>query len=149
MGYKGVLSDFGANAFMGRFSVTEQAINTIYLLGEHPDVLCAEIIRNKTIKVFGERERSRTPASSTNDEPISTTSEPMDIDYDLSASQQALPYPQSPIFQSSTELSQLVFLVGHVALKQIVHLEILEAAWKKKKGKKDGKFQQIWIVGYI
>ncbi|CAG8538023.1 18250_t:CDS:10, partial [Racocetra fulgida] len=32
--------------------VKEQAINTIYLLGEHPDILCAEIIKHKTASVF-------------------------------------------------------------------------------------------------
>ncbi|RIB02109.1 non-SMC mitotic condensation complex subunit 1-domain-containing protein [Gigaspora rosea] len=34
------------------FAVAEQAINTIYLLGEHPDILCGEIIKHKTASVF-------------------------------------------------------------------------------------------------
>ncbi|KAI8140581.1 armadillo-type protein [Fennellomyces sp. T-0311] len=111
------------------FSMTEQAINAIYMLGEHPDVLCGEIIRNKTIKVFGERARSESPPDE----------DAMEVDYDMSISQQALPYPANPIHQSAMELSQLLFMVGHVALKQIVHLEIIEAAWKKKKAKTDDK----------
>ncbi|KAI9311766.1 non-SMC mitotic condensation complex subunit 1-domain-containing protein [Dichotomocladium elegans] len=118
------------------FSVTEEALNTIYLLGEHPDILCAEIIRNKTVRVLGERGRSETPLS-TDD-----AAEAMDIDYDMSMSQQAFPIPKEPVFQSSTELSQLVFLVGHVALKQIVHLEFVEAAWKKISAKKNGEFEK-------
>ncbi|KAI7859019.1 armadillo-type protein [Circinella umbellata] len=120
------------------FSMTEQAINAIYMLGEHPDVLCAEIIRDKTIKVFGgDRSRSETPLSSPDDTNSNNTGTQMEIDYDMSLSQQVLPYPQNPIHQSAMELSQLLFMVGHVALKQIVHLEIIEAAWKKKKTKSD------------
>ncbi|CAG8800356.1 832_t:CDS:1, partial [Gigaspora rosea] len=34
------------------FAVAEQAINTIYLLGEHSDILCGEIIKHKTASVF-------------------------------------------------------------------------------------------------
>ncbi|KAG1218751.1 hypothetical protein G6F68_021518 [Rhizopus microsporus] len=57
----------------------------------------------------------------------------------MSQLQQNLPFPQNSIHQSSTELAQLLFMVGHVALKQIVHLEIVESAWKNKKSQKDGK----------
>ncbi|KAG0193993.1 Condensin complex subunit [Apophysomyces sp. BC1034] len=114
------------------YSMTEQAINAIYLLGEHPDVLCAEIIKEKTMKVFGQN-KPDAPATTETDLP----GESMDVDYDVSMSQQVLPVPQRPLHQSSSELSQLLFIVGHVALKQVVHLEIVEAAWKRKKTKTD------------
>lgn len=46
---------------------------------------------------------------------------------------------KTPSFEtcSSFLLSKLIFLVGHVAIKQIVHLEIIEAAWKRQKAAED------------
>ena len=38
---------------------------------------------------------------------------------------------------NSFHLSQLVFLVGHVALKHIVHLELVEREWKRRKEEDD------------
>lgn len=34
------------------------------------------------------------------------------------------------------ELSQMVFVVGHVAIKQIVFLELVEREWKRQKDEK-------------
>jgi condensin complex subunit 1 len=121
------------------FGLAEQAINTIFLLCKNPESLCEDIIRDKTNKVFGVREEvsmsaSPMPGSDLNS---STQIDSTLMDYDLSMTQQALPFPQHPIYQSSIELSQLFFLVGHVALKEIVHLEIVESAWKRKKSKKE------------
>ncbi|EPB86159.1 hypothetical protein HMPREF1544_07061 [Mucor circinelloides 1006PhL] len=116
------------------FSLAEQAINTIFLLCKHPESLCEEIIREKTSKVFGVKEISVGPSSS----PLNESTAPAEssfIEYDMT--QQALPFPQHPIYQNPMELSQLFFLVGHVALKEIVHLEIVEAAWKRKKSEKE------------
>ena len=35
------------------------------------------------------------------------------------------------------ELSQLLFVVGHVAIKQIVFLELVEREWKRQKHEKE------------
>ncbi|KAF7729652.1 Condensin complex subunit [Apophysomyces ossiformis] len=121
------------------YSMAEQAINTIYLLGEHPDVLCAEIIKTKTTKVFGQGTPDPQNTSEGGGAGGELLGESMDVDYDVSMSQQVLPVPQQPLHQSSSELSQLLFIVGHVALKQVVHLEIVEAAWKRKKAKADAE----------
>lgn len=106
------------------------------MLCEHPETLCQQLIYQKTVKVFGDRELTPSfPDTATN-------AESMILDYDMSQVQQNLPFPQNPVHQSSMELSQLFFMVGHVALKQIVHLEIIESAWKKKRSQKlekDGK----------
>jgi condensin complex subunit 1 len=127
--------------YKNRFSLAEQAVNTIYLLCENPEILCEDIIRVKTIKVFdikGPDSSNPSPSPFGGDFPSSTQqTENTFLDYDLSMTQQALPFPQHPVHTSSTELSQLIFLVGHVALKQIVHLEIIESAWKRKKSKKE------------
>ncbi|KAI9481172.1 MAG: non-SMC mitotic condensation complex subunit 1-domain-containing protein [Benjaminiella poitrasii] len=121
------------------FSFAEQAINTIYLLCKNPETLCEEIIRNKTNNVFGMKDISASPIPSTEATTQNDTSTIME--FDLSMTQQALPFPQHPIYQNPIELSQLFFLVGHVALKEIVHLEIVEAAWKRKKSMKESKSQ--------
>ena len=39
--------------------------------------------------------------------------------------------------KSSIALSQLLFMVGHIAIKQIVHLEICEQEFKKRKAEKE------------
>lgn len=121
------------------FSLAEQAINTIFLLCKHPESLCEEILREKTAKVFGVKEAKINPSTpSMNDS--STPLESTFMEYDMT--QQALPFPQHPIYQKPMELSQLFFLVGHIALKEIVHLEIVEAAWKRKKSEKEKDKQQ-------
>ena len=35
-----------------RFGMAEQAINTIYLLGEQPDLLCSDMLKHLTANVF-------------------------------------------------------------------------------------------------
>ncbi|CAG8517034.1 9868_t:CDS:10 [Cetraspora pellucida] len=100
------------------FAVAEQAINTIYLLGEHPDILCAEIIKHKTAFVFD----LKVPKA-----------DDMDIDGDnfLPDQEQFMTHP--------LQLSQLIFIVGHVAIKHIVHLEFIEDEWKRRKAEAESK----------
>ncbi|KAF3912955.1 hypothetical protein ABW21_db0205302 [Orbilia brochopaga] len=90
------------------FSLAEQAVNAIYALSQHPDVLATEIIRRKTKNVFS-------------------------IDR-LASENQSTP---SGFLESQSngniKLSQLLFLVGHVAIKQIVHLELHELDFKRRK----------------
>lgn len=122
------------------FGMAEQAINTIYALGEHPDTLCNDIIKNLARRVFGstrsgsvsQEERSKSPNDMDEDGPNATP----DIE--------ATPRPQSTQrFTSSSdigeafELSQLLFIVGHVAIKQIVYLELVEREWKRQKDEKE------------
>jgi RsiW-degrading membrane proteinase PrsW (M82 family) len=47
------------------------------------------------------------------------------------------------VYTDSVRLSQLCSILGHVAIKHIVHLEIIEAAWKRKKRKADG---WLWFL---
>lgn len=75
------------------YSVAEAALNAIYKISSHPDVVCSDIIKKKTEAVF----------SDISDE------------------------------TSIISLSQLLFIVGHVAIKTIVHLEKMEAQFKKRK----------------
>lgn len=79
--------------------MAEQAINAIYLLASHPDVLCGEIVKEKTRTVF--QREAQVPAT-----PKSTE---MDEAETPSTSFRGL--------SSVRSLSQLLFIVGHVASK--------------------------------
>lgn len=129
------------------YGVAEQAINAIYTLSRHPDVLCSEIIRRKTRAVFA-RPGSRASSRPTS-RPVSrdetgaapspaSSAEPGDADPTLAATQQPAASPTKKQNKDSTVgLSQLLFIVGHVAVKQIVHLELCELDFKRRKQEKE------------
>ncbi|KAF2108665.1 armadillo-type protein [Lophiotrema nucula] len=110
------------------FGVAEQAISAIYVLSKHPDVLCSEILRRKTKHVFAPQPTSAAPEAEDNSRPGS----PMEIDP---------PAPVQPTKKQNPALalSQLLFIVGHVAIKQIVHLELCELEFKRRKADKEKK----------
>lgn len=116
------------------FGMAEQAINTIYALAEKPDQLCDAIIRNLTKRAFGKKDAS--PVDPNVDDP-----DRMDED------KEPTPQPELGSMQEGTqnssiggdrgdtfELSQLLFVVGHVAIKHIAHLELVERELKRQKG---------------
>ncbi|KAH8789906.1 armadillo-type protein [Hyaloscypha sp. PMI_1271] len=105
------------------YGVAEQAISAIYTLSNHPDTLCSEILRRKTRHVFAQR-TAKTP-------------EP-----EQEATQLQSPPPEpttetEPKLKGSAALSQLLFIVGHVAIKQIVHLELCELDFKRRKAESE------------
>ncbi|KPA40752.1 condensin complex subunit 1 [Fusarium langsethiae] len=119
------------------YGVAEQAISAIYAVSKHPDTLCSDLIRRKAKQVFGQ---SRSPPSS---QPNSRPG----------SSDEAKPVPMEDIIQTQLQsqsqgekskkrdnaiaLSQLLFIVGHVAIKQIVHLELCELDFKRRKQEKE------------
>ncbi|GAB0134467.1 hypothetical protein EsDP_00002838 [Epichloe bromicola] len=111
------------------YGVAEQAINAIYAISKHPDVLCSEIIRRKTKHVFAQSRPASRPTS--RDE----TKVP-----DMIANQtmnQPIPVDKPKTRDNAVNLSQLLFIVGHVAIKQIVHLELCELDFKRRKQEKE------------
>jgi condensin complex subunit 1 len=105
------------------YGVAEQAISAIYALSKHPDTLCSEILQRKTRHVF--KKRTSDPAT-----PEETSGAP------------PTPPPESQEGPESEQkgsiaLSQLLFIVGHVAIKQIVHLELCELDFKRRKNEKE------------
>lgn len=107
------------------YGVAEQAINAIYALAKHPDALCSDIVRRKTKYVFKPHITPRSTPSSDFGETRPRTPE------DLNDSSQ--PTQKS----SSVGLSQLLFIVGHIAIKQIVHLELCELEFKRRKAEQE------------
>jgi condensin complex subunit 1 len=121
------------------FGMAEQAINTIYALGERPDELCDPIIKNLTRRAF--RQRAPAEDATTEKEPDSmeedAPQEPQETPSAANASQG--PQSSSKNFDSGEafELSQLLFVVGHVAIKHIAYLELVERELKRQKGDKE------------
>jgi len=109
------------------FGVAEQALGAIYALAKHPDTLCSEIIRRKTKAVFSKPKAPEAdPDAMEVDTPASPT-EPAQVDANC-----------KPVSSTAT-LSQLLFIVGHIAIKQIVHLELCEQDFKRRKSDKESK----------
>ncbi|KAF5389534.1 hypothetical protein D9757_004200 [Collybiopsis confluens] len=100
------------------FGLAEQAINTIYELGQQPDAFCGDIIKQMTTRVFKPKEGLQTP--------------PRDLN---AIDEDALENPSQSTEDKgdSFELAQLLFVVGHVAIKQIAYLELVEREMKKQK----------------
>ncbi|KAF1988786.1 condensin [Aulographum hederae CBS 113979] len=109
------------------FGMAEQAISAIYVLSKHPDTLCSDILKRKTKHVF----TVKRPKSSGSDV----------IMGDAEDTQCATPVAEEQEKESGPRpamlLSQLLFAVGHVAIKQIVHLEACEMDFKRRKAEKE------------
>ncbi|OSD04955.1 hypothetical protein PYCCODRAFT_1385425, partial [Trametes coccinea BRFM310] len=143
------------------FPMAEQAINTIYALGERPDVLCGSLIKNLAKRVFGKKAAMAASASQGETNPDAMDEDEEDADVDASQmpaspSKSSLLSPSKSQSQAggskdvgdAFELSQLLFVVGHVAIKQIVFLELVEREWKRQKHEKEmGTYPQIGGAG--
>jgi condensin complex subunit 1 len=114
------------------FGVAEQAISAIYALSKHPDTLCSDILRRKTKSVFQPQVLSRPTTSASGDEPSSMPSPP--AEEEEAPKELAKPATKQ---KPAMALSQLLFVVGHVAIKQIVHLELCEQDFKRRKAEKE------------
>ncbi|KAL2258201.1 hypothetical protein VTK26DRAFT_8581 [Humicola hyalothermophila] len=127
------------------YGVAEQAINAIYALSRHPDVLCSELIRRRTRAVFGRQSSRPSPRPGSRDEtqpmPSPAASSEVGAQGDATMLGSQDPASSSPSKKQSKEsavgLSQLLFIVGHVAIKQIVHLELCELDFKRRKQEKE------------
>jgi hypothetical protein len=132
--------------------MAEQAINTIYVLGEQPDALCSTIMREMTTKVFGksfvqeslgdndtskqasEEERAEEADGAATSPDGSPSLQPSDGSPDLRATSVV---PQTPGYESQPadafQLAQAVFVAGHCAVKHLIHLELVERDHKRRK----------------
>lgn len=103
------------------YGVAEQAIGAVYTLSKHPDVLCSDILRRKTRSIFQPQTPSPAPAEGEDQRPETASSD----------NQSARPKT------TSSALSQLLFVVGHIAIKQIVHIELCEHDFKRRKAEQE------------
>lgn len=124
--------------------MAEQAVNTIYNLSEHPDVLCNDLIKHLARRAFEPKEK---PSQTEESREKTPTQDAMDEDAVLNAGDETTIAPSQPARSpqptspgdggDAFELSQLLFVVGHVAVKQIVYLELVEREWKRQKDEKE------------
>ncbi|KAI1486663.1 condensin component [Biscogniauxia mediterranea] len=127
------------------YGVAEQAINAIYALAKHPDSLCSGIIRRRTKAVFaaqkspfGSRPVSRDQDPTVAQGGMTQNLNTMALDAPTQTINQSSPEPPvEPKQKAAIALSQLLFIVGHVAIKQIVHLELCELDFKRRKQEKE------------
>ncbi|EXJ89807.1 condensin complex subunit 1 [Capronia epimyces CBS 606.96] len=118
------------------YGMAEQAIGAIYVLSDHPDELCSEVLRQKTRLVF-----QQTKHLSSLSQPSSPEPDAMEVDggeegpnsETLSEPEEQAPASETSGEKPSIALSQLLFTVGHIAIKQIVHLELCELDFKRRK----------------
>ncbi|TYJ51842.1 hypothetical protein B9479_007560 [Cryptococcus floricola] len=140
------------------FAMAEQAINTIYLLGEQPDGLCGQIVKNLTRRVYEGQKKEAAVAAEKGAEPVTEeqgqgqegvegeeAAPDEEAAVEASEAPEAPETPATPVVDaqedtpgstSSFRLAQLVFSVGHVAIKHIVYLELVEREFKRRKDEK-------------
>ncbi|XP_031564431.1 condensin complex subunit 1-like [Actinia tenebrosa] len=91
--------------------MAEQAINVIYALSEHPDTICEEIIRKIAVCLIDKETRQS---------PIPEDGQDTQTQDEASGPQNGLITIRSC---HSTMLARFLHLSGHVALRQLVHLD--------------------------
>ncbi|KAJ2060006.1 condensin complex non-SMC subunit Cnd1 [Coemansia sp. S146] len=110
------------------FPAAEQALNTIYALGEKPDALGARIIRAQAGLVQGLLTLSKADIARQVDDFS------MDVDgEDEADTPGADTEPPARKLVDPWDLTRMVFIVGHIAIKEIVLLESIEAELKRRK----------------
>lgn len=119
------------------YGVAEQAIGAIYTLSKHPDIICSEIVRRKTKQVFQRQAQPKQDA----DGDTEMTDDPPEEEEEVE-SKEELKSSQKP----TIALAQLLFIVGHVAIKQIVHLELCELDFKRRKAEADKEKEKPAVV---
>ncbi|PIA18386.1 ARM repeat-containing protein [Coemansia reversa NRRL 1564] len=108
------------------FPAAEQALNAIYALAEKPDALAVRIVRAQAQLVQGLLKASKDNAAN----------EDTSMDVDDEGPSQDL---STPKLVDPWDLSRLVFIVGHLAIKEIVLLESVEAELKRRKNEEEPK----------
>lgn len=128
------------------FSMAEQAINTIYVLGEQPDSLATSIIRDLTKRLFGntvdapesaQAKKSTSPEATV--EPAETLNKDETVAPEASESSAASPPPSGPQMADAFQLAQLLYTAGHVSVRQLLHLELAEREFKRRKAELEKK----------
>lgn len=147
--------------------MAEQVINAIYALAEHPDALCNDVIKKLTVRTFdrpkkavekqteerGDDNESGVCLDAPEDYPENTTEDDVSM---MDATQPlATQAPtqedddQNKDLGDAFELAQLLFVVGHVAIKHIVFLELVEREWKRQKDEKQAGWSTFVFMVYF
>jgi condensin complex subunit 1 len=122
------------------FGLAEQVVNTVYALGEHPDIFCNELIKKLSVRAFARRQRAapdlQDKETGPGEDPDAMNEDEPEVPSQMENSKdstQNSPSPADKDLGDAFELSQLLFVVGHVAIKHIVFLELVERELKRQK----------------
>ncbi|KAI8802939.1 armadillo-type protein [Cladochytrium replicatum] len=127
------------------FGMAEQALNTIYLLCDQPDRLCGAMLQRLAGEIFSVRSAPQKDLDAMveklSDMELAsqkTVDEEGEDDEDgdnLSPEGSVGTADKAGKAAEAVRLAKLCFLIGQVAIKQIVHLEAIDSDWKRKKAK--------------
>ncbi|XP_048728818.2 condensin complex subunit 1-like isoform X3 [Ostrea edulis] len=103
----------------------EQAVNVIYKLAEHPDIICGDIIKALAKEVIKAEKLNQTLSEENLMEEEPTESPPEgDLEADKQESRPPSSQPSSqPTSSATVILTRLISVAGHVAFRQMVHLD--------------------------
>ncbi|KAJ2466741.1 condensin complex non-SMC subunit Cnd1, partial [Coemansia sp. RSA 2320] len=118
------------------FPAAEQALNTIYALGDKPDALGARIIRTQAGLVQGllalsKADVGRRAGSFSMD--VDGDEEQVAVPSEAEAEAEGDAEPAARKLVDPWDLTRMLFIVGHIAIKEIVLLESIEAELKRRK----------------
>ncbi|KAI8814445.1 armadillo-type protein [Cladochytrium replicatum] len=127
------------------FGMAEQALNTIYLLCDQPDRVCGAMLQRLAGEIFSVRSAPQNDLDAMVDKlsdmelaSQKTIDDEDDVGEDsdnLSPRGSVRTADKAGKAVEAVQLAKLCFLIGHVAIKQIVHLEAIDSDWKRKKAK--------------
>ncbi|KAF5357209.1 hypothetical protein D9756_006855 [Leucocoprinus leucothites] len=140
------------------FQMAEHIINTVYALSKDPSQWAKQVLISLAERAFAPRDpanendgdrdmkdvEEEQEGSKDEDKPAGDEDEPdLDGDGDVSMSQPTSAFTQASQNDSSEKeksdafrVSQLVSVIGHIALKELVFLETVEREWKRQKDEK-------------
>lgn len=117
--------DIDISLFKKRYPFAEQALKTIYLLSEYPDQLCGDILKLQYARAF-----SIDTAETKVDLLANNIKDKLNLDSTIIEIKSESIVNKTRVVDVC-ELSKFCFLVGHIAIKQIVHIENIESEWKR------------------
>lgn len=124
------------------FPMAEQAINTVFALAERPDLFCEQLIKNLMRRVFDKKAAAKLAQEERDHDAMDEDNVVPDSGPDNSAAAEdngKADGDTAEVFH----LSQLLFVVGHVAIKQIVFLELVERELKRQKHEREAGTSMI------
>ncbi|KAJ1885776.1 condensin complex non-SMC subunit Cnd1, partial [Kickxella alabastrina] len=118
------------------FPAAEQALNTIYALADKPDALAVRLVRSQAKLVQALMSQSKGINALANGATAEEKEEEHDddmMDVDEEETEAKAPAPVARKLVDPWDLTRLLFMVGHIAIKEIVLLESIEAELKRRK----------------
>lgn len=112
------------------FPAAEQAINAIYCLSESPDQVCSKLVKLLATRLFDPSSKSSKDAPSPM---VDDDDEEDEEEKNEAAEKEEDPKAKSDQSCSVSTITRFVFVVGHVALRQLQYLEEIQAELERRR----------------